>query len=370
MNVKGSRILLVDDTPANIDVLRETLENAGYNIAAASSGEKALKIVERIEVDLILLDVMMPGLSGFDTCKALKQNSSTANIPVIFITAKAAPEDISNAFQLGAVDYVIKPFNNDEVLARVCTHLSLQKSNNSLVELNNQKDTFLGMAAHDLRSPLSGVLGYLELLLEENDSISVSERREFIGTAIQACSNMRMLIGDLLDTAAISQGSISLSISDFGLVDLVRERCNICQFSATKKSMSISLLGISHLTSYADRTRIGQVIDNLLTNAIKFSPSGSNITVEILTKNDIDIVNIMDQGPGLSISDKENLFSDFKTLSAKPTGNESSTGLGLSISKRVMDAHDGKIVASNLNPTGACFSIEFPSKVSFKRAVG
>ncbi|MFV2055608.1 MAG: response regulator [Thiohalomonadales bacterium] len=370
MNVKGSRILLVDDTPANIDVLRETLENVGYNIAAASSGEKALNIVKRIKVDLILLDVMMPGLSGFDTCKALKNNVTTEHIPIIFITAKAAPEDISNAFQLGAVDYVVKPFNNSEILARVRTHLSLQKSHDSLVALNNQKDSFLGMAAHDLRSPLSGVLGYLELLLEEDDSISVSERRKFVSTAIKACSNMRMLIGDLLDTAAISRGAISINSCDFDLVELVRERCDICRFSANKKSMSISLLGSSVLTSFADRARMGQVIDNLLTNAIKYSPAGSSITIEILTKNDTDIVKVMDQGPGLSVSDIENLFSDFKTLSAKPTGNEFSTGLGLSISKRVMDAHNGKVTASNLHPTGACFSIELPSKVFSKRVVG
>ena len=362
MSTSDSKILIVDDIPENIQVLRETLENVGHNVSAASSGESALNVLKRVSIDLVLLDIMMPGLSGFDTCSLIKNNPTTKNIPIIFITAKASPEDISKAFKIGAVDYIIKPFNNDEVIARVHTHLALTKSNLALIELNQQKDKFLGMAAHDLRNPLSSVLGYLDLLLSEQETITVDEQREFLTTSINACKIMRTLIGDLLDISAISQGKFSLDMQEFDLRQLLAERLDICKYSAKSKSMSIDIRGCDSVNCFADRNRIGQVIENLLSNAIKYSPIGSNIIIDIVDDPTIIRIDILDQGPGLSNSDIENLFKDFKTLSAKPTGNESSTGLGLSISRRVMDAHKGSITARNLDPCGSCFSIEFTKR--------
>jgi signal transduction histidine kinase len=360
LNPEDSRILLVDDTPANIDVLSETLQPLGYNLAVANSGEKALKVVTRIKPDLILLDVMMPGMSGFETCRELKNNPDTTDVPVIFITAKTEPEDINEGFRHGAVDYITKPFRDEEVLARVRTHILLKKSRDRLEDLNSQKDRFIGIAAHDLRSPLSGLLGYIEMLSEECSEMDAAERQEMFARMDAACAGMLDLVDDLLDVTTIGSGNLTLKTQPMDLVSLVNERCNLCDFAAGKKDITLDRRLMPTLECIADERRISQVIDNLITNAIKFSPPGTAVTVEVFEENNQATVAVQDEGPGLTEEDMSKLFRDFQQLSARPTGGEKSTGLGLAISNQVIVAHGGKIYAEPGTGSGARFIFQLP----------
>lgn len=352
------RLLVVDDTPANIEVLSQSLKPHGYKFAVANSGEKALAIVEKVNPDLILLDVMMPGISGFETCCKLKENPATKDIPVIFITAKIDQRDINEGFHVGAVDYISKPFNDEEVHARVRTHLALKNAYDQLYRLNKQKDLFLGMAAHDLRSPLGIAQGYAEIMYE--NKLSEEEQKQILKNTIQVCSGMRLLVDDLLDISAISNGNISLELQRGNLVDIANRRVLMQGMIAKKKNIKIVMESNEPLYCTIDDYRMEQVFDNLLTNAVKFSPADTTITVRATKNGSNAEISVIDQGPGLVEKDLENIFKEFQKLSARPTAGETSTGLGLAITKRVIDAHNGLISVKNNQDTGATFKVVIP----------
>ena len=176
-------ILIVDDIQKNLQLLANTLYDAGYEIAMAESGKEALEFLKDTLPDLILLDVMMPELSGFEVCKILKEDDRTKSVPVIFLTAKVETDSIIEGFELGAVDYVTKPFNSSELLSRVKTHVELKRSRDKLIEynielikLNKTKSEFLGIAVHDLKNPLQGVMSFSDLLLQKfNESEEIKK---------------------------------------------------------------------------------------------------------------------------------------------------------------------------------------------------
>ncbi|MFV2058900.1 MAG: response regulator [Thiohalomonadales bacterium] len=354
------RILIVDDTLANVEVLSKTLRIMGYNIAMANSGKKALSIVERIKPDLILLDVMMPEMNGIETCQRLKANEATRRIPIIFITAKTDIADIKQGFQVGAVDYIAKPFNDEEVRARVQTHLTLKKSHDDLKLLNAQKDEFLGMAAHDLRLPLSTIIGYTELLQEDLCIETNDKHYEVLSLILNASKSMKLLINDLLDVSAIDKGSLSLDIKQGDLSLLIHESRKRAIITATKKNIDISVDCNESVYCRYDSFRITQVLENLISNAIKFSPSDSRICLSLHQSNEYADITVRDEGPGLTNNDLGNMFQDYNTLSAAPTAGEASTGLGLAICKRVVDAHGGNILVTNNELGGATFTLRLP----------
>jgi len=364
---RQNTILIVDDTPANIEVLSSALKTSGHKLAIANSGEKALQIVERLKPDLILLDVMMPGIDGFETCKRLKANSVTCDIPVIFITAKVEHADINNGFKVGAVDYVTKPFNNEEINSRVRTHLYLQESKRNLEYLNHQKDKFLGMVAHDLRNPLGAINGYMEFLTENHQSLSAPELEHIFKSIFNASDGMVNLLHDLLDTSALMSGHLSINTKLGSLTDLINARVKMAKIIADKKGINL-IRNIIEIEDFEfDYNRISQVVDNLLSNAIKFSLPASNVEVAARSESGLAIVEVIDQGPGLTENDMNLLFGEFQKLSAKPTAGESSIGLGLAISKNMIQAHKGKIFARNNPEKGATFYFEIPMVENQKR---
>lgn len=363
-NPSEMKVLIVDDTLANVELLTSSLKPIGYQLAVATSGEKALKIAERFQPDIILLDVMMPGMDGFETCRQLKAAPTTQNIPVIFVTAKVEAEDVIRGLRLGAVDYVTKPFREEEIHARVRTHLLLKYSLDALRQANVQKDNLLGMVAHDLRSPISGIHGYSEILLDDGDSIAPAERKEILEEVISACNSMLTLVNDLLDATAIAAGTLTLNKRPTNLADVIKQRLNIARFTASKKSITIIDQYAGNPVLNFDERRIGQVLDNLVSNAVKFSPTNSCVTVRLAVTPTGAEIAIDDEGPGLTEEDQQKLFSTFQPLSAQPTGSEVSTGLGLAIVKKVIDAHGGSIIARRRPEKGTSFIISLTNSTT------
>lgn len=372
------KIMLVDDTPANIDILRETLKSEHYDIAVAPNGETALKIAPRFEPDLILLDVMMPGIDGYETCKKLKENEKTKEIAVIFITAKTEVEDIVKGFTVGGVDYITKPFRQEEVCARVQTQLQLRFSENErlrlisdledrnikLSGLNELKNKFMGMAAHDLRTPLASVRGFSELLLHDGDNFSEEERKELLTTMHEVSQQMLDMVNDLLDYSVIDSGKLDLQIEPACLSALIEKRIHLIRVVADKKSIVIhkSLPELQELM--IDSNRIAQVVDNLISNAIKFSPANSNIYISLESKDQSVSVTVRDEGPGITEEDQKKLFKGFQKLTNKPTGGEKSTGLGLAIVKRMVEAHNGKLIVESTPGSGSTFTFVLPTEMN------
>jgi len=351
----GAKLLLVDDTPANLEILAATLKPEGYKIAVATSGEQAIKVVAKLVPDLIFLDVMMPGMDGYQTCRELKANTAFASIPVIFITAKTQIEDVVEGFDAGGVDYITKPFRRQEVLARARTHLMLQTTLRKLMVLNEQKNKFLGMVAHDLRNPISAALGYADMIAEDADPTGITH--DMARKIVDASRSMMMLVDDLLDAAAIESGKFSVNCEPTDLKLLISDKVDAHQYRAKKKNIAVHAQLAETMPISLDKHRIGQVLDNLLSNAIKFSPQGATIRVSLESTADGVSIIVADQGPGMDADDLARLGGDFQSLSAKPTAGEKSTGLGLAIAKKVIDAHAGSMQVTSKLGEGAAFCV-------------
>jgi signal transduction histidine kinase len=368
ISLHGRKILIVDDDRMNLRILGGILRQDGFELAEARSGEQALELYAQFQPDLVLLDVMMPGINGFETCRRLKQLHGDDCSPVIFITAKNESDDVVEGLTAGGVDYLPKPFQPREVLARIRTHLQTQlltEQQKSLVEqlskANAAKNRFLSMAAHDLRNPLASIRGLAEFLRDGTVGAITPDQLDLVNTIHEASQSMLVMVNELLDVGTIESGELKLQSGRHNLSELIEKSVSLANIEAAKKHTHISFTPrAGGLYANIDAARMKQVIDNLLSNAVKYSPPRSSIAVELPADAGKCGFGVKDQGPGIPDNERDRLFKDFGRLSAQPTGGEKSTGLGLAICRKIVEAHGGAIVAENL-PGGGCeFRVSLP----------
>jgi two-component system, sensor histidine kinase and response regulator len=369
--VSGRKILIVDDDRLNIRVLNGILKGEGYVLADADSGETGLMLYSNFRPDVVLLDVMLPGIDGFETCRRLKQQYGDKSAPVIFITAKSESDDVVEGLTAGGVDYLPKPFKPKEVLARIRTHLQneiLSEQRKMLVEqlrkANADKNRFLGMAAHDLRNPLASIRGIAEFLREGAVGALSREQSDLVDTIHGASQSMLDMVNELLDVATIEAGELKLSLELHDLGDLIRKSVSMISREALKKNTHVIIVPPPEPVNLTiDPAKMRQVVDNLISNAVKYSPPGSKICafVKYNATDSTCSFSVRDQGPGIPDDERDKLFKDFSRLSSKPTGGEKSTGLGLAICRKIVEAHHGVIVAENLPDRGCEFRVTLPA---------
>ena len=368
IDLKGRRILAVDDDRINLRIIGGILRHEGYEIAEAGSGEQALETYASFQPNLVLLDVMMPGIDGFTTCRTLKKTYGDKCAPVIFVTAKSEADDVVMGFDAGGVDYLTKPFRPKEVVARIRTHLSNQQLVeqqkhlvDQLSKANAAKDRFLGMCAHDLRNPLSSIRGLAELLGENAIGDITPEQREIVETIHGASQSMLQLVNELLDVATIEAGHLKLDKVPTSVVEIVERSVHLSNIEAAKKNMRVELVAaVGDPMVEVDRNKMRQVVDNLISNAVKYSPKGSVITVQIHSDDLAAGFAVRDNGPGIPENERHKLFRDYGRLSTTPTGGEKATGLGLAICRKIVEAHQGTIGVNNLPGHGAEFFVSLP----------
>ncbi|MDX1953170.1 MAG: hybrid sensor histidine kinase/response regulator [Verrucomicrobiota bacterium] len=361
-------ILVVDDIQTNIQVVGSVLAEAGYEIIPALSGAQALERLGAQLPDLILLDYRMPEMNGLEVLQQLKMGAATKKIPVIFLTASNELEDLVQAFGSGAVDYITKPFNTAELLARVRTHLELKRARDMvwkyaerLRELNYEKNEFLGIAAHDLRSPLSNIVSLAEMIETEPD-MPREQTLEFVEIIKEAAHHMMALVENLLDVNTIDRGQMNIELGPFDVAPIIESVARNYEANAKVKQQMIKLeIAVRPAIAYTDFRVTTQVIDNLLSNAIKYSPKAKTILVRVLPAGDSLRLIVEDQGPGLSEADQKKLFGKFARLTPKPTGGEASTGLGLSIVKKMVEAVKAKVWCESELGKGTRFIVDFPT---------
>ena len=355
MTKNRQTILIVDDERFNINVLKGLLD-ADYDTMVARNGVQALERVKSATLpDLILLDIMMPQMDGYAVCQRLKEAEATREIPVIFVTSMAEVGDETKGFKLGAVDYITKPVSPPVVLARVKTHLALKQSLQVQKDLNTLKNKFLGIAAHDLRNPLTSILGLSELMMKI--PLSEEKKTRFVATIHRVSNQMLRLVNDLLDVSVIESGRFDLRLEKHSLSQLAAERAELVADSARNKGIELTMDLPEITETLFDTDRIGQVVDNMLSNAIKFSQSGTTIHLASRETGGWVEVAVTDQGPGIPEEEFGNLFGAFKKLSVQPTGGEKSIGLGLSIVKKIVDAHGGDIRVESAVGKGTTFTV-------------
>lgn len=366
----GRKILAVDDDRINLRILSGILRAENFQLAEAGSGERALELYATFEPHLVLLDVMLPGMDGFEICRRLRSTYGDKCAPIIFITAKNESDDVVEGLEAGGADYLPKPFKAREVIARIRSHLQnqlLREQQRQLVEqlskANAAKNRFLGMAAHDLRNPLASIRGLSEFLRDGAVGPLTPDQLELIETIYGASQSMLDLVNELLDVATIESGELKLFLEPASLSDVVARSVALTNIEAAKKKTRVVFTPPDDPAVLPiDAPKMKQVVDNLLSNAVKFSPPGSVVTalVQRDPAGSACSLAVRDQGPGIPENERDKLFKDFSRLSVRPTAGEKSTGLGLAICRKIVEAHHGTIGAQNLASGGCEFRVTLP----------
>ncbi|MEC5127333.1 hybrid sensor histidine kinase/response regulator [Verrucomicrobiales bacterium BCK34] len=358
---KVGTILIVDDEVKNVQVVGTMLSAFGYDFMIAQDGEQALQRVESQVPDLVLLDIQMPGMDGFETCKAFGQLDYMADVPIIFLSANNEKNYIVKALESGGVDYVTKPFNKAELLARVRTHMELKLVRDERKLLQRNTDRFLEIMAHDLKNWV-GSANFSAKLLKGMEGLP-GKAPEIVDTIEESTGHALDFIGEFLRSARDARTEVELKEESIELRDLCLKAVSLIEADALRKEIKVECLTCDEaVTVRSDKKSLQRILDNLLTNAVKFSPESRAVTLE-LTDNPVKIV-IEDEGPGFTGDDMEKLFKPYERLSAKPTGGEISTGLGLSIVKQLCDRLDIRIgVESSGEGQGARFTLRFGDQI-------
>lgn len=353
----GASLLVVDDNENNRDLLQRRLERFGARVRCASDGERALEMARPERFQLVLLDVMMPGVSGLEVLAQLRQRYSAADLPIIMVTARGESSDVCRSLELGANDHVAKPIDFPVLIARTAAHLKLRY-------LSQLKDEFLRIASHDLKNPLSVLSMGIQHLRESALEGPLGEYdMRVLGKLHRGCGDMQRIIDDFLDLDALQHGDLPVCAAPTQLNELVARVVANQRPLAEKKSITLgTALDPSIETVGLDASRIGQVLDNLIGNAIKFGRSGDEVSVKTRGIACAVRVEVIDTGRGIGVDEEELLFQKYRRLRARPTGGESSSGLGLFIARRIVERHGGVIGAhNNKGRPGCTFWFHLPS---------
>jgi two-component system sensor histidine kinase/response regulator len=356
-------ILIVDDNPANLSVLTTMLTQYQYKVRPAISGELALSVAQKTLPDLILLDIQMPGMNGFEVCEHLKADPRTRPIPVIFISALDAIDDKLKAFSTGGVDYITKPFQLEEVHARVQAHLMLVLQQRRIEALVNVKDDLMRIVSHDLKNPIANVIGYAELMDEilgdgepvETDKLQVMAKR-----IQRAAENMLGLVEDLLDLGRAEQ-RIPIEKRPMQLLAILEEVVSSYAFNAEQKNIRLHYNASQPMPEImADPRRLRQIFNNLISNAIKYTPDGGQVTVTVSQQNGSAFVVVEDTGYGIPPQDLPHIFDKFYRVQSTQHLQAEGTGLGLSIVRALVEQHNGEISVDSVVGEGSAFTVRLP----------
>jgi two-component system sensor histidine kinase/response regulator len=357
-------ILIVDDQPQNIELLEVYLIPQGYEIVKASSGEEALEKLVHNKIDLVLLDVMMPKMSGFEVLEKLRADEKTRLIPVVMVTALKETEDRVKALEAGCDDFISKPFDKSELIARIKSLLRIKSMYDKVKEATEAKSKFTSMVSHELRSPLTVIKESINVVLEGLLGSVTPEQKDILDTAKSNADRLGRLINNVLDFQKIEAGKLSLNIKECDMNEIVLATSKGMNFLAEEKGMSFTVnVDDSIPRTKFDKDKIIQVLTNLLSNAVKFTEKGS---ISITTKREDDVMHVMveDTGLGIQATDMPKLFQAFGQLSGGLEKNRGGTGLGLAISKEIIQAHNGKIWAESKLGIGSTFHFTLPIKES------
>ncbi len=366
--MKKSTVLIVDDIPKNLQVLTGILHTCEINTYAAFDGYQALEIVEESPPDLILLDIMMPEMDGMEVCQKIKTNPATKNIPIIFLTAKSQQEDIIKGLKCGAVDYVTKPFESEELLTRIKTHLELKKSkeiierqNKELKELNATKDKFFSIIAHDLKNPYNTLFGFSDLLLNSIKNKNFEKSEKFAHHMITAIKKGYDLLDNLLHWSRAQIGHIDFYPENTYILNIITDTIDIFAPIAKQKKIKINIQLSEQLQAYADKNMLFTIVRNLISNAVKFTSENGKIDIIANEKNGFIEISVKDTGKGIPEKGIKKLFRIDESYTTHGTQNEKGTGLGLILCKEFVEKNGGKITIKSQPDKGSTFTFTLPT---------
>lgn len=370
INPSEYKILIVDDVMSNVLLLKVLLTNEKFAIATASNGRQALEQVEKENPDLVLLDVMMPDMSGFEVAQHLKSNPNTADIPIIFLTALNSTADIVKGFQVGANDFISKPFNKEELIIRVTHQISLVAAKRLILSKTEElqrtiagRDKLYSVIAHDLRSPMGSIKMVLNMLILNLPSEKIgAEMYELLTMANQTTEDVFSLLDNLLKWTKSQIGKLNVVYQDVDLVEVTDGVIEIFSMVASLKKIRIREMKPEKMMVNADIDMLKTVVRNLLSNAIKFSKENSEVLVKMEEVDGMAVVSVQDYGCGISEEGQKKLLHTDTHFSTFGTNNEEGSGLGLLLCKDFVVKNGGKLWVTSKEGEGSIFSFSIPVK--------
>lgn len=370
INPSEYKILIVDDVMSNVLLLKVLLTNEKFAIATASNGRQALEQVEKENPDLVLLDVMMPDMSGFEVAQHLKSNPNTADIPIIFLTALNSTADIVKGFQVGANDFISKPFNKEELIIRVTHQISLVAAKRLILSKTEElqrtiagRDKLYSVIAHDLRSPMGSIKMALNMLILNLPSEKIgAEMYELLTMANQTTEDVFSLLDNLLKWTKSQIGKLNVVYQDVDLVEVTDGVIEIFSMVASLKKIRIHEMKPEKMMVNADIDMLKTVVRNLLSNAIKFSKENSEVLVKMEEVDGMAVVSVQDYGCGISEEGQKKLLHTDTHFSTFGTNNEEGSGLGLLLCKDFVVKNGGKLWFTSKEGEGSIFSFSIPVK--------
>ena len=370
VNPSDFKIMVVDDVPANVLLLRVLLTSSKYKVVTCGGAREALEKVKTENPDLILLDVMMPEMSGFDVAQILKSDPDTFDIPIIFLTALDNKEDVVKGFNCGASDYIAKPLEKEILLVRVLSQLKLVKSRRVIAAQNEElrqtiygRDKLYSVISHDLRSPLGAVQLSVKVLEDMIQPESIGEDiYNLIVESGKQVSEVFNLLDNLLKWTKSQTGRLNVVYQDFALEDMVGGALDMYENVARQKNISLRLINneVGHTVVHADIEMCKTVLRNFLSNAIKFSEEHTEIQVGIKTDGDFAVMSVTDTGCGLSPEDQSRLFHRDTHFTKYGTAREEGSGLGLLLCNSFAEKNGGKLTLDSKLGKGSTFSMYIP----------
>ncbi len=379
IGAKIPMVLIVDDVAENIKVSGNILSGHGIEIAAATNGEDALKMAASDKPDLILLDIQMPEMNGFEVCRRLKENEATKNIPVIFLTAYGEIEDIVKGFDAGAADYIAKPFKAQELVSRVLNHLQLSYARSEIIvknaeldERNRQlwesiaaKDKFFSIISHDLKNTFSSIINFTGYLKNNFKTLNANDLEKSLTSINQSSTQVYELLDNLLKWALSQTGKVEFRPEAINIKDIMNETIGSLSASIENKKIKIVTNIDEELIAYADGNMVKTILRNLASNAIKFSHSAGEVEIGAKRAMEGIAISVEDNGVGISGDHIKNLFKIDASVKTSGTQNEKGSGLGLILCREFVEINGGKISVESEPGSGSKFVFTVPEYNEF-----
>ena len=367
INNSDYKILIVDDVTSNVLLLKILLTNEKFQVCTANCGNMCIEQAKAEKPDLILLDVMMPDISGFDTAVILKKDPVLKEIPIIFLTALTSPADLVKGFQVGANDFLSKPFNKEELVVRVKHQIAfvaakrlIEKQNRELLATINNRDKMYSVIVHDLRSPMASIRMVLNLVAATISPDVVGEEiYALLDKANKESEDVHDLLDNLLKWTKSQTGRLNVVLQDLDLNDIIPGVVEIFELIAANKKITLSYTGTSTVVR-ADNDMLKTVVRNFLSNAIKFSPENSTIEITVTSDADFAKISVRDHGVGIAADRIDSIFHKGETTYG--TGGEEGSGLGLQLCQDFAIKNGGDVMVESVEGQGSTFSVMVPLK--------
>ena len=369
INRSDYKILIVDDVVSNVLLLKILLTNEQFQVCTANNGTTCIEVAKTEHPDLILLDVMMPDINGFDTAVVLKKDATTRDIPIIFLTALNTPQDLVRGFQVGANDFLTKPFNKEELVMRVMQQISLvaakriiEKQNSELRATLNNRDKMYSVIAHDLRSPMASIRMVLNLVVASASPETVGqELYTLLDQANRESEEVHDLLDNLLKWTKSQTGRLTVVKQELNLNDIIPGVVEIFDIIAQTKRIKLDYQPLDgDVKVIADNDMLKTIVRNFLSNAIKFSPEDSTIEIILKEEGDFAKVSVRDHGVGIAADRLGTIFHKGETTYG--TGGEEGSGLGLQLCQDFARKNDGDCTVESIEGQGSTFSVLIPLK--------